>query len=574
MEKLAQLFTDALLISESLYGNNKEIWDKWTSFSADVEKDSNKVITSQYISPSFSALVSWLSKKNVEGITSLQIAIKLDQYRDEIHSEIEHFLTEEFKNDKKHKLTAETVIRIEKNEDGADEKDFFEVNNSAAYFKLRDGISKNNFEDDSIVGVKSYPIETKESSVIAQLSSHRDEDLKLIKEDEASRWNTLVNDVMSNMDDLTADVLDSITIQWLAQAQSPDEFIEFSYEQVLDMCNVPKKKVSRGEYYRPEDKIKVAKRIAALASIFIYLNDDNEVVVLNDENEYDEEYKVKREVIKRLFVLDSVVLWRHNTTNEYMGIESCRIKPGSFLTSYLYGSNNTTALLSKKALEYNSYRHKYHKRLIRYLTWQWRIRQIYSTLKRPYSIGGDKGLLAVMAIPLTWKPSRIREYLEHVLTDLERENVIFKWVYSIKLDEERLNKKNWFKEYWINLNITILPPEELMKSMYNLPKKKTVELESNNETMLEYSEKTKDIVDIPQIKISKESGIFDEEAVRTKILKRHNVDSISIRELAKEIKVSAPTISRFCNGKTKRLSAKAVEKMSKWYERQVILEKM
>ncbi|MDT3494638.1 helix-turn-helix transcriptional regulator [Bacillus toyonensis] len=574
MEKLAQLFTDALLISESLYGNNKAIWDKWTSFSADVEKDSNKVITSQYISPSFSALVSWLSKKNVEGITSLQIAIKLDQYRDEIHSEIGHFLTEEFKNDKKYKLNAETVIQIEKNEDGAEEKDFFEVNNSAAYFKLRDGISKNHFEDDSIVGLKSYPIETKESSVIAQLSSHRDEDLKLIKEDEASRWNTLVNDVMSNMDDLTADVLDSITIQWLAQAQSPDEFIEFSYEQVLDMCNVPKKKVSKGEYYRPEDKIKVAKRIAALASIFIYLNDDNEVVVLNDENEYDEEYKVKREVIKRLFVLDSVVLWRHNTTNEYMGIESCRIKPGSFLTSYLYGSNNTTALLSKKALEYNSYRHKYHKRLIRYLTWQWRIRQIYSTLKRPYSIGGDKGLLAVMAIPLTWKPSRIREHLEHVLTDLERENVISKWEYSIKLDEEHLNKKNWFKEYWINLNITILPPEELMKSMYNLPKKKAVELESNNETMLAYSEKTKDIVDIPQIKISKEAGIFDEEAVRAKILKRHNVDNISIRELAKEIKISAPTISRFCNRKTKRLSANAVEKMSKWYERQVILEKM
>ncbi|HDX9614620.1 TPA: helix-turn-helix transcriptional regulator [Bacillus toyonensis] len=574
MEKLAQLFTEALLISESLYGNNKAIWDKWTSFSADVEKDSNKVITSQYISPSFSALVSWLSKKNVEGITTLQIAIKLDQYKDEIHSEIEHFLTEEFKNDKKHKLTVETVIQVEKNEDGTDEKDFFEVNNSAVYFKLRDGISKNHFEEDLNMGVKSYPIETKESNAIAQLSSHRDEDLKLIKEDEASRWNTLVNDVMSNMDDLTADVLDSITIQWLAQAQSPDEFIEFSYEQVLNMCNVPKKKVSKGEYYRPEDKIKVAKRIAALASIFIYLNDDNEVIVLNDANEHDEEYKVKREVIKRLFVLDSVVLWRHNTTNEYLGIESCRIKPGSFLSSYLYGSNNTTALLSKKALEYNSYRHKYHKRLIRYLTWQWRIRQIYSTLKRPYSIGGDKGLLAVMAIPLSWKPSRIREYLENVLTDLERENVISQWEYSIELDEESLNKKNWFKEYWVNLNITIIPPEELMKSMYNLTKKKTVELERNNETILEYSEKAKDIIDMTRIKMNKEPDIFDEEAVREKLFQRHNVDKISIRELAKEIKISAPTLSRFRNRQTKRLSANAVEKLSKWYERQVILEKM
>lgn len=340
------------------------------------------------------------------------------------------------------------------------------------------------------------------------------------------------------------------------------------------MYNVPKKKVSKGEYYRPEDKIKVAKRIAALASIFIYLNDDNEVVVLNDENENDEEYRVKREVIKRLFVLDSVVLWRHTTTNEYIGIESCRIKPGSFLASYLYGSNNNTALLSKKALEYNSYRHKYHKRLIRYLTWQWRIRQIYSTVKRPYSIGGDKGLLAVMAIPLTWKPSRIREHLENVLTDLERENVISKWEYTIQLDEERLNKKSWFKDYWIHLSVTILPPEELIKSMYDLPKKKTLELENNYETVGKYIEKTNDVIDMPQKKLRTETDEFDEEAVRERILKRHKIDNISIRELAKEIKISAPTLSRFCNKQTKRLSANAVEKMSKWYERQRILEKM
>ena len=182
---------------------------------------------------------------------------------------------------------------------------------------------------------------------------------------------------MSNMDDLTADCLDAITIQWINEAKSPDEFIDFSYEQVLEMCNIPKTVVKNKEYYRAEDKIKIAKGVAALASIFIYLNDDNEVVVLNDRADDGERLELKREVIKRLFVLDSVVLWRHSVTNEYMGIESCRIKPGSFLTNYLYGSNNTTALLSKKALEYNSYRHKYHKRLIRYLTWQWRINQMY-----------------------------------------------------------------------------------------------------------------------------------------------------------------------------------------------------
>ncbi len=37
---------------------------------------------------------------------------------------------------------------------------------------------------------------------------------------------------MSNMDDLTVNCLDAITIQWINEAKSPDDFIDFSYEQV------------------------------------------------------------------------------------------------------------------------------------------------------------------------------------------------------------------------------------------------------------------------------------------------------------------------------------------------------
>ncbi|TKI88506.1 XRE family transcriptional regulator, partial [Bacillus cereus] len=119
-----------------------------------------------------------------------------------------------------------------------------------------------------------------------------------------------------------------------------------------------------------------------------------------------------------------------------------------------------------------------------------------------------------------------------------------------------------------------LPPEELIKSMYNLPKKKTLELENNTGASVEYFEKAKDVVNMPPKKNSEELNRFDEEAVREKILKQRKVDNKSIRELAKEIRISAPTLSRFCNRETKRLSTNAVEKMSKWYERQGILEKM
>ncbi|EOO61947.1 hypothetical protein IKE_05827 [Bacillus cereus VD196] len=563
MDNLIQMFRDALLISEPIYKTNELVWEKWNAYFKDVENNNNKVLTSPHASSSFTALVSWLEKKQESGITLVQIYAKIDSYKEEIYKEIEGFIEKEFQD-----VAPSKILENDQNIDKTNvvnHEDYYEVNNSAVYYKLRDGIAKNQFEEDELSKVLQYPIDTKSSNGVAQLSSHKDEDLRLTNIEEAARWNTLVDDVMSNMDDLTADCLDAITIQWINEAKSPDEFIDFSYEQVLEMCNIPKTVVKNREYYRAEDKIKIAKRIAALASIFIYLNDDNEVVVLNDREDDGERLELKREVVKRLFVLDSVVLWRHSVTNEYMGIESCRIKPGSFLTNYLYGSNNTTALLSKKALEYNSYRHKYHKRLIRYLTWQWRIRQMYSSLKKPYSIGGDKGLLAVMDIPKDWKPNRIREQLENVLMDLENEKVISHWEYSDPLDEQQIGKRNWFKNYYTNLGITILPPEEMLQSMDRVIGKKSIE---------EPQEQLPEVTVVKEIKKTVESVEQIEKKIRDQILKVHNEKKVSIREIADEISISPSTLSRFCNYKTKRLSKKALEKLTKWCERQEILEKM
>ncbi|MFJ8356022.1 helix-turn-helix domain-containing protein [Bacillus paramycoides] len=565
MDNLLQMFRDALLISEPIYKSNEPLWTKWNAYFNDVEKNNNKVLTSSYASPSFTALVSWLEKKQESGITLVQIYAKIDSYKDEIFKEIEEYIKIEFQDVMPSKSI---ILENDQNIDKTpivNHEDYYEVNNSAVYYKLRDGIAKNQFEEDENSKVLQYPIETKSSNGVAQLSSHKDEDLRLTNTEEAARWNTLVDDVMSNMDDLTADCLDAITIQWINEAKSPDEFIDFSYEQVLEMCNIPKTIVKSKEYYRAEDKIKIAKRIAALASIFIYLNDENEVVVLNDRDDEGERLELKREVIKRLFVLDSVVLWRHSVTNEYMGIESCRIKPGSFLTNYLYGSNNTTALLSKKALEYNSYRHKYHKRLIRYLTWQWRIRQMYSSLKKPYSIGGDKGLLSVMDIPKDWKPNRIREQLENVLMDLENEKVISHWEYSEPLDEQQIGRRNWFKNYYANLGITILPPEEMLLSMDRVIGKKSIE---------EPQEQLPEVTVVEEVRKTVESVEQIEKKIRDQILKVHNEKKVSIREIADEISISPSTLSRFCNYKTKRLSKKALEKLTKWCERQEILEKM
>lgn len=565
MEKVLILFSDALLLAAPIYKENKQLWAKWHRYYNEVQKNHDKLVTSANISPSFSTLVSWLGQKQEQGISLLNIYANLDKYKIEIQSVLDKIIEQEF---------GENLEVVEPTEISNCEQshikeyiadipdDYYPVSNDAMYYQLRDGIAKNQFEEDEAVAKPVLPLETKNSSGVAQLSSHKDEDLRLINTNEAERWSILVDGVISNMDDLTADCLDTITIQWLNQAQSPDEFIDFSYENVLELCNMPKASANGVEYYRAEDKIKVAQRIAALASIFIYLNDDNEVVVLNDQAETGEQFEVKREVIKRLFVLDSVVLWRDKNTNEYMGIESCKIKPGSFLSGYLYGSNSTTALLSKKALEYNSYRHKFHKRLIRYLSWQWRIRQQYSTLKRPYSIGGEKGLLSVMGITTTkGRPNRIREQLENVLMDLEKENVISNWSYAEELDETKIGARNWFKNYYAKLGIIILPPRELINNIESIVKRKTIDMQEKQESYY-------------TVKAVKQSAVGLEDMILQKIMYQHMHQNKTMREIADEIGLSPATLSRFCNKKMKRLSKNVYKKLNKWYERQIIIESM
>ena len=50
--------------------------------------------------------------------------------------------------------------------------------------------------------------------------------------------------------------------------------------------------------------------------------------------------------------------------------------------------------------------------------------------------------------------------------------------------------------------------------------------------------------------------------------------NITMRELSKEIGISQPTLSRFYNKKTKRLSGTAKDKLNQWYKRQIIIDKM
>ena len=561
MEKLKVLFQNTLYIAYPLLTGvegSERVLNKWQQFYQDVERDLQAIYNSTYSSQTFERLVKWVSKKEALGLSAIDILPKLDNHKEEIFECLKDDLYMEFGI----KLP---VIKKELPLDSEAKSEYIERSNAGFMYHLSDTIAKNKFTDDQDKNVRIAQLQDKQNSLVV-VSSHDDGDMKLQRE-ELKRWNTLIDSTFLTrvMDDLTADCLDIVTELWVKSAENDKTIVPVHYEQILDMCNM--KQIKNGKaYYRKEDRLKIMERLAALASIFIYVNEDNEIVILNEEDP-NETLAYKKQRIRRLFVMDEIIIAKDIDTDKTLGIESMNVTPGSFLSKYLYGSEKLTGLLSKKALEYNSKQQRYHKRLTRYLSWRWRIQQSYQHLTHSYSIGGPKGLLQVMEISMNRKPSLIRQVFEKTLDDLMRDQVIQEWKYSPEIEEEKCKGKNWFENYWLKLKVIISPTNELVKLQQELITKKN---KQQVPLVIEMEEKPSVIEEKPVSILNQEipnSIEFYIEKMNTYKEKNNK----SIRGLAKEIDISYSTLSRMLSGQRKRLNDDTKNKLDKWIERQEVM---
>ncbi|ASZ69745.1 helix-turn-helix domain-containing protein [Bacillus cereus] len=561
MEKLKILFQNTLYIAYPLLTGvegSEKVLNKWQQFYQDVERDLQEIYNSTYSSQTFERLVKWVSKKESLGLSAIDILPKLENHREEIFECLRDDIYMEF-GIKLPIIAKELPLYSEA------KSDYIERSNAGFMYHLSDTIAKNKFTDDQDKNVRIAQLQDKQNSLVV-VSSHDDGDMKLQRE-ELKRWNTLIDSTFLTrvMDDLTADCLDIVTELWVKSAENDKTIVPVHYEQVLDMCNM--KQIKNGKaYYRKEDRLKIMERLAALASIFIYVNEDNEIVILNEEDP-NESLAYKKQRIRRLFVMDEIIIAKDIDTDKTLGIESMNVTPGSFLSKYLYGSEKLTGLLSKKALEYNSKQQRYHKRLTRYLSWRWRIQQSYQHLTHSYSIGGPKGFLQVMEISTNRKPSLIRQVFEKTLDDLMRDQVIQEWKYSPEIDEEKCKGKNWFENYWLKLKVIISPTNELVKLQQELITKKS---KQHAPLVIEMEEKPPVIEEKPISIVNQETPNSIEFYIE-KMNTYKEKNNKSIRDLAKEIDISYSTLSRMLSGKRKRLNDDTKNKLDKWIERQVVV---
>ncbi|KMY42772.1 helix-turn-helix domain-containing protein [Peribacillus loiseleuriae] len=433
---------------------------------------------------------------------------------------------------------------------------FAESGSALLFHKLRDTISKNEF--DIATAIPTARISEKALEATAQVRAENDY-LKIKSNAAIEQWKNLTSQAITSMDDLTADIFDIVSILWMQQATHKDQMIHFHTDDALNLRRLQGRNEDPDGYqtsYRKKERDDIMKRLAALSTIWIRIERENLRFINEDQGNFEEIGQVQ---FNPLFLVDSVtVAYRGDNP---IGIYECSIRPGELLANFLYGSQKSSGLLALKTLEYHPTKQRYHKRLSRYLSWQWRIRQKSADYLRAYYIGGEKGLLKVMDLDVNPRyGSRIKEQFEEILDTLQHDGIIKGWSYKDKGIEQQIEQeRNWFATTWLKARVQIIPPTDIsgLVDDRNLLLMESADHDTVNlSTMLKGMTESEAAVTIE---------MNEKKQVTPETINKERADrGLSILEAAKEMGISHSTLSRYERNLIKRPYTGSLEKMKEW----------
>ncbi|GKU83925.1 helix-turn-helix transcriptional regulator [Niallia sp. NCCP-28] len=437
---------------------------------------------------------------------------------------------------------------------------FVESGSAILFHKIRETISKNEFDLNE--ALPTAKIKEKVIEATAQVRTVSDYP-KLLSNQELNKWNHLTEQALTSMDDLTADIFDIISILWMKQAAHKDQMIRFHTDDALNLRQVQGRSNDEGYQtgYRKKERDDIMKRLAALTTIWVRIERDN-LKLIDPENGEIEEYGNVQ--FNPLFVVDSVnVAYRGDKP---IGIYECSIRPGELLSNFLFGAKKSSGLLALKTLHYHPTKQKFHKRLARYLSWQWRIRQKGSDYLRPYLIGGDKGLLNVMGIePATRYGSRMKEQFEEILDTLQHDGIIKAWLYVESDWTEAImeRERNWFTNSWLKARVQIVPSDDV--TLKDIDLLEEFSLESNTYKAVNFSSLLKGMSAKEEVAVS-EPKMIEMDVTPDLIKTTRKKKKISLTDAAKSIGISHSTLSRYERGLIKRPLSENLDRMKEWLE--------
>ncbi|MCM3576278.1 hypothetical protein M3172_24205 [Mesobacillus subterraneus] len=411
---------------------------------------------SNEMSPSFRALFFLFTQTICfnQHITKQMIQEAVTKHKDTIKILLAgHFIQEFPEKEVKRRINDEKISE-------ALNREYIYSSMDINYHLMRDIVTKKKDFQEGETGHMATQIIDNRGKVrgLAELRPH-DTQVAELSSDQQEMWLELIESTLSSLDEMTADLFDLITYLWMVTPKNRDGYIEFHSNDALRLRNL-KKRTSNGREidFREEDRFNIMKRVAALSSIWVSMG-EQKIKVINTQDMKDKElYKFKD--FQKMFEIGKIRVAYDKKTGEAKGIYAVQVKPTSVLTPYLEGPNRSIGLLDLKVFQYSHFTQRKQKRLTRYLNLQWKIRTVRRSLHQPFKVST---LLKVMDFSSRYNGVEIRDKMEAILDELQKDGVLKNWAYTEEIDENKIGKRGWLKNYWEKLSIILLPTDLVIK---------------------------------------------------------------------------------------------------------------
>lgn len=424
------------------------------------------------------------------------------------------------------------------------DQEYLITNASHSYQALRDLVTKKDFEENEDGGLQKEIVVDGVKQGTAEIRT--DEEIQRLPADTLEKqriWFSLLESTNSALDELSADLFDLIAFSWMKQPKNDYGYIHFDSDQALRLkFEDPYEKSFR---VREKERFDIMQRVATLASVWIAMDNDD-FIVINPETEDIDRENYEFADFHPLFQIGSIEMAYDKKTKKAKGIYSVTIKPSPLIDRLLIHNDQAFAYLDYKVFQYNYYKHRQHKRLVRFLNSEWKNQR--NSEASTFRVGH---LIEIMDFGKnSVHGARLRERVERVLDDLLKDAVIKAWKYTEPFEEIETAKRLWYLHVWENLEISITPPDQLV-------------IENKRIAELNLAKKAIDVPHEPVIETEQELSLMEKVAF---IIEERG---ITIKVAAEEANISYSTLHRYLKKPPKKISTKNRKPLEiyceKWY---------
>lgn len=560
--------------TKHLFEEQPNIVNKWYKEAHEMTEDELKNhYPPNETSQSFKALYIFFTEELYphRPITKLMIKDGVQRYSEIIYTTVSDFIYNDLPEEVHLSLNEKTI-----NETMQQNYLFTSMDND--YHMIRNIVAKKSKFKETYTGdLAADLIDTKGNfRGMAELRPKHNTHITL-KEDQENLWMKLVDSTYNALDEWTADLFDLITYLWLVSPKNEEGYIEFHSNDAMRLKHQQDPEDEEELIIRERDRFNIMKRVVTLLSMWVSLTEGK--LITEESKEYD------FQDFQRMFDIGSIRVAYDKNTGEAKGIYALQLKPTAILTPLINASSQMIGLLHIKVFQYSHKTQKEHKRLLRYLDRQWKMRiRLKSKMTQPFKIST---LLKEMDIAIRYNWSQKKDKLENVLDDFKADGVIKDWEYTESFDESLVGQKNWHK-IWYSHSIIIYPTDIVITENQ---KGFSSDIKQDHKNLTEHvNHQTQDSIiedsspKIPEFLGHKPEPVVEEHSeqqsfnftqdeilLSPEIMKKTiEAMNMSIRQTAEEIGIAHTTLSRYLRNENKRQNNKNDEKMLNWLKEKTL----